>query len=235
MSLPPLDPMSTAGSKAKTPAPVEEQTLDHIKRVATHRLLARIYATIDVNQDTICTKSEFEASPFYHVWPEVIWDRMDTDSNGQVTPAEFFAFMRSVEADEGKAKFHETVCNFVLEAELNIMDLLPSAEGMKEKVKALEPDKLRDYLFKAAIHQGNQDRDFIYRKEMQHSRIGQLLLPFWAQLDADENGKVSHSEWCAFFKKASDSALGKEMSEAGESLLVDLFMDGGYDIQDVTG
>merc|ERR1712054_212646 len=30
MSLPPLDPMSTAGSKAKTPAPeAEEQTLDH--------------------------------------------------------------------------------------------------------------------------------------------------------------------------------------------------------------
>merc|ERR1711907_856148 len=45
MSLPPLDPMSTAGSKAKTPGPqeAESQTLDHIRRVSTYRLLARVY------------------------------------------------------------------------------------------------------------------------------------------------------------------------------------------------
>jgi len=234
MSLPPLDTLSTAGSKAKTPGPQEVQTLEHIKRVATHRLLARIYASIDINQDTVCTKAEFVESPFYHVWPEVIWERMDANDNGQVTPAEFFAFMRSVEADEGKAKFHETVCDFVFEANLNIMDLLPPADGLKQRVKECDPVKLQEYLFTAAIHHGEEEgRDFIHRKEMQYSRIGQLMLPFWAQLDADENGKITLAEWNTFFTQAAESALGQEMAAAGESLVVDLFIDGGYDIADV--
>lgn len=178
LSLPPLDAVSTAGSKAKTPAPdadaVPEQTLEHIMRIAPHRLLSRIYATIDSNADARCSKKEFECSPLYGVWPENIWSRMDTDTDGTVSPIEFFAFMRTVEADEGKAKFHETVANFVWEADIHVMDLLPPSDGIKEKLKAVDEAKLRDYLFKAAIHQGSgeQERDFVYRKEMQHSKIG---------------------------------------------------------------
>merc|ERR1711934_25174 len=238
MSLPPLDPMSTAGTLRKTPAPVEEtQTLEHIARVSTYRLLARVYATIDSDCDTTCTKKEFECSPLYGVWPEVIWQRMDADANGSVTPTEFFSFMRSVEADEGKAKFHERVTKFVWEADIDVMDLLPpsNAAELKKAVAAVDPAKLQAYLFKAAIHQGtsSEERNFIYRKEMQHSKIGQLMLPFWGQLDADENVKVSHAEWDAFFEKASSSELGQEMAANGENILVDLFINGGYDINDV--
>jgi len=239
LSLPPLDALSTAGSKAKTPAPdadaPPEHTLESIMRIAPHRLLSRMYATIDSNSDKMCTKKEFQCSPLYDVWPEVIWDRMDADANGCVSPVEFFAFMRTVEADEGKAKFHETVANFVYEADIHVMDLLPASDGMKEKVKAIDEAKLREYLFKAAIHQGSgeQERNFVYRKEMQHSKIGQLLLPHWGQLDADENGKVSQSEWNDFFDKVSASELGKEMAADGESLIVDLFIDGGYDVNDL--
>jgi len=68
---------------------------------------------------------------------------------------------------------------------------------------------------------------------MQHSRIGQLMLPFWSQLDADENGKITNKEWDDFFEKANSSELGQDMLAKGESLLVDLFVDGGYDINDV--
>lgn len=236
MSLPPLDAVSTAGSMANKDKALqpEVQTMAHIKRVATHRLLARIYATIDANQDTLCTKDEFLNSPFAKMWPAVVWDRMDVDSNGTVTPTEFFAFMRTVEADEGKAKFHETVAKFIEEGDINIMDLLPPADELKDKIKAVDKEKLQEYLFKAAIHTGaGEERDFIYRKEMQYSRIGQIVLPFWADLDADENGKVTLTEWKGFFQKAEESALGKELASSGESLIVDLFIDGGYDIADV--
>merc|ERR1711988_1685132 len=82
MSLPPLDPMSTAGSRAGKGQDQEAQTLEHVKRVATRRLLSRVYTTIDTDANHACTKKEFESSPFYKVWPEVIWTRMDEDANG---------------------------------------------------------------------------------------------------------------------------------------------------------
>lgn len=63
--------------------------------------------------------------------------------------------------------------------------------------------------------------------------VAELLLPHWAQLDADENGKVSRNEWNDFFDKVSNSELGKEMAADGESLIVDLFINGGYDMGDV--
>jgi len=239
MSLPPLDPMSTAGTKARaTPAPQEEQqTIEHVRRVGTHRLLSRIYSTIDSNADTRCTKKEFMSSPLFDVWDVKVWDRMDQNEDGSVTPTEFFRFMRSVEADEGKAKFHETVCSFINDADINIMDMLPAVEGAEELRKMVEAkgeEKLRAYLFKAAIHQGSgdHDRDFIYRKEMQYSKIGQQMLPFWDQLDTDQSGKISLSEWNAFWDKAKNSALGEHAPDC-KNLLVDVFIEGSYDINEV--
>merc|ERR1712224_96655 len=134
--------------------------------------------------------------------------------------------MRSVEADEGKAKFHETVCSFINDADINIMDMLPAvggAEELRKMVEAKGEEKLRAYLFKAAIHQGSgdHDRDFIYRKEMQYSKIGQQMLPFWDQLDTDQSGKISVQEWNSFWDKAQNSATHKSLGvEDCKGLLV---------------
>lgn len=154
-----------------------------------------------------------------------------------MSPVEYFAFMAAVEADEGKEKFHETVVNFIWEADINIMGMLPPADvgALKAKVKALNNAKLREYLFKAAIHQGSgdQERTYIVKKEIAYSKIGQLVLPFWDKLDADENGQVSLVEWNKFWDEVEASDLGKEMAADGESLIVDMFVDGGYDVGDV--
>lgn len=239
LSLPPLDAISTAGSNKPQISKGDElkQTLEDVKRIATRRLLARVYSSIDTNADEKVTKTEFEQSKLYAVWPPELWVRMDTDANGGVTPTEFFAFMRMIEADEGKANFHNTVADFVHTAGLNVMDMLPPPDSgtIMAKVKALDKTKVRDYLFKAAVHQGSgeKQREFIWKKEMQFSAIGQLMLPFWSAMDADENGKISLKEWHDFFEKIEASALGQEMAEDGESLLVDMFIDGGYDVNDV--
>merc|ERR1711988_292217 len=234
-SLPPLDALSTAGSPPKTAAPEpepepepapepEEQTLEKIKRIAPRRLLARIYSTIDSNSGQNITKKEFQFSPLWGVWPEEVWERMDADHSGGVTPVEFFAFMASVEADEGKEKFAETVANFVWEADIHVMDLLPPAEGVREKVEVVQEKKLRQYLFKEAIHQGSgeKDREYITKAEMQYSKIGQMCLPYWKYLDASNDGQVSITEWNAFFDKLQ--------SEMNSRLSVEMFLEGGYDL-----
>jgi len=248
MSLPPLDAVSTAGTIAAkrdngldgtSPGP-EETTLESIMLIAPFRLLSLVYTTIDSDADKTITKKEFQFSPLYGVWPEELWDRMDADDDGVVTPTEFFTFMRQVEAEEGKEKFHETVAKFIWEAGIEVARMLPPADEdeLKAKVRALDKEKLRDYLFKSAVHQGvsEEERDFVYKKEMQHSKIGQMMLPYWSSLDDDGNGKITKKEWGDFFEKVDAmSAHLKEMRVAGEedSLIVDLFLDGKYDVNDV--
>jgi len=234
MSLPPLDPLSTAATMPKASEP-EEQTIEMVKTVATHRLLARVYSTIDCNADERCSKKEFETSVLYGVWPEAVWARMDVNNDGFVTPIEFFDFMRTVEADEGKSKFHDSVANNVWEAGIDVQDLMPPVEGLKERVKAVDEAKLRDYLFKSAIHltSGEPDRQHITKRELQYSRIGQEILPFWSRLDADADNKITQKEWNRFFEQAMELDLGKELAASGDSLVVDLFIHAGYDINDV--
>jgi len=195
--------------------------------------LLRIYSTIDTNADKVMSFEEFQASPFYGVWPSTVWDRMDRDASGGVTPIEFFDFMTVVEHDEGKIKFHETVCKFVMEAELNVMDMLPPIDNIKERLKEFENKILAEYLFSEALHHDGDKSEFIYRKEMQHSKIGVLMLPYWRALDEDMDGKVHSSEWHSFFEKVMASEEGQAMAAAGENLLVDLFLDGGYSITDL--
>ena len=268
-SLPPLEELATAQATAPKAAAQDSendpdlvQNIDHVKAVGTRQLLARIYAVLDADSDKVLTWEEFQSSPFYGILPDAVWSKMDRDASGGVTPVEFFAFMKVIEADEGKLKFHETIANFVQEAGMNVMDLLPPVDDLPAQINALPSQDVRDFLFKEAIHQGmEEERDFIYKKEMQHSKIGVLMLPFWDQLDEvpnpslslpnrrqlgsgptpicrphvqDADGKIHAKEWNAFFDKVEASAVGKEMAAKGESLLVDLFLDGGYNIMDVT-
>jgi len=188
-SLPPLEELATATAPAKPTECGEEdpdlvQNIDHVMAVGTRQLLSRIYAVLDADSDKVLTWDEFQASPFYGIWPDTIWVKMDRDTSGGVTPVEFFAFMKLVEADEGKVKFHQTVAQYAQEAEMNVMDLLPPMDGIQARVNAMPGQSVREFLFREAIHQGiDEERDFIYKKEMQHSKIGVLMLPFWDQLD----------------------------------------------------
>ena len=64
--------------------------------------------------------------------------------------------------------------------------------------------------------------------------VAELMLPYWVHLDSDGSGLISNKEWNEFFDKLEKSQLGQTMAEEGESLVVDLFMDGGFTIRDVS-
>merc|ERR1711959_546281 len=104
---------------------------------------------------------------------------------------------------------------------------MPPVEEVKNRGNAVSEDKLRDYLFKAAIHStsGESERLYILKRELQHSKIGQQILPFWSRLDEDTDGKITENEWAAFFDKASETELGKEIAATGGTLAAELFLD----------
>lgn len=126
------------------------------------------------------------------------------------------------------------MATFVWEAGIDVKDMLPASGDMRSQILALDEAKVQAYLFRAAIHQdGDTERTYIKKQEMQHSKVGQMLLPFWSQLDSDPDSKVTEVEWNQFFENLKKSELGKELAMEGHSLIVDLFVDGGYDIGDV--
>ncbi len=77
MSLPPV-PLVNSGETTNVAATpdVGSQSLEQIMSISVHRLLAHVYRTIDVDQDTQCTMAELERSPFHNIWPQNTWTEM---------------------------------------------------------------------------------------------------------------------------------------------------------------
>ena len=81
---------------------------------------------------------------------------------------------------------------------MDVSDLLATNAILIEKYTALKTDDLAKRIFETMDADGN---GVVNKDELFQSSVKEMLIPFWKDLDFDNDGNLTGEEWAKYLKK----------------------------------
>jgi len=194
-------------------------------------MLSRMWKTLDVNGDGDVTKREIEESTFGELLSGY-WGQLDTEPDGRVKLEEWNAFWETKKEELGEGSTRNLLAELMWEADVPVKDVVQkqmettSDLRKKHEIAQVELSKLVECIFNVIDSDAS---GALTKKEVQMSVVGEAMMPHWAQLDSNPDGKVSLNEFVAY----AEGVKASQTPDAYMRWLVLMVWDSGINVDDL--